>query len=102
MTDMVIYFDENRYPNIGWVAYVFKDIHGPSGRPRCNLAIVKPDGRFAQRVYVEPAYHNGVRWKLINKWAFKGEVPEEEWAHVKVPQFNVAIEENQKRKSVKG
>jgi len=86
--DIVYYFDENKIPNAAIVAHVHSEKTDKiTGRPVCNLAIFKRDGRIAPRVEVEPAYDDGNNWRLINKWAWPEEVPVEQYQHLPLPKM---------------
>jgi hypothetical protein len=77
----VIYFDENKQPHAAFVAYMHADLSPYIERPVCNLTILEHDGRVARRKDIGPAYHDGEIWHLIEKWAFVGEIPEDEYIH---------------------
>lgn len=83
--EMVYYYDEDKQPLPGLIAYLYPTITSPSGRPTCNITIIRRDANFAPRIKVEPAYHNGERWILINKWSFPDEVPEDEYNYLPIP-----------------
>lgn len=84
--DIVYYFNEDKQPFAAMVAHVHEDrTDKVTGRPVCNLAIIKRDGRIAARVEVEPAYDDGDKWRLIEKWAWPDEVPEDEYNYLPPP-----------------
>lgn len=83
--DIVYFYDEDRQPHSAIVAHVHKDRIKQGDRPVCNLAMFKRDGRVANRPNVEPAYNNGEKWVLLNKWSWPDEVPEDEWSYLPAP-----------------
>jgi hypothetical protein len=86
--DIVYYFDEDKQPHAAIVAHIWDDrTDAVTERPVCNLAIFKHDGRIAARVEVEPAYDNGERWVLINKWP--DEVPPEQYNYRPAPKMRI-------------
>ncbi len=76
--DIVYYIDEDRAPVAAIIAYVDQEPSAYCKRPVCNLTIFNHDGRTHARRRVEPAYHDGFRWMLLNKWAKIGEIDESE------------------------
>lgn len=70
----VVYFDEDKQPYVAVVAWVHDKLSRQIDRPICNLATFGHDGYHGKKVNVEPAYHNGERWIIINKWAWPNEV----------------------------
>ncbi len=86
--DIVYYFNEDKQPFAALVAHVHEDkIDSGTGRPVCNLAIFKRDGRTAGRIEVEPAYDDGDKWRLIEKWAWPEEVPADQFNFLPPPPF---------------
>lgn len=80
--DIVHFFNEDKRPFVAIVCFVHHDrIDSGTGRPVCNLAIFKHDGRNRAQVEVEPAYDDGDKWRLIEKWAWPGEVPKDQYNH---------------------
>lgn len=77
--DMVYYFDEDRTVHAAFVCYVHPRFSQGIERPICNLASFNARCYLKLKQSIEPAYHNGDRWILINKWAYRGEIPEEEF-----------------------
>lgn len=77
----VLWFDENRFPHVALIAYIppaninvdYSDLQP------CNLHIITPRGRVSFRENVKPAYHDGIRWRIINRFAPHGTVPREEY-----------------------
>ena len=74
LCDAVYYYDEDGVCFAAQIAFVHEK-NTKSGRPICNLAILKHDGRVAARVNVEPAYHDGAKWRFLNKWSWPDEIP---------------------------
>lgn len=87
MGDVVIYFDDDKQPHAAIVAHVLETLSHRTERFICNLAIYKGDGRMAARKHVEPAYSDGEKWILVNKWAHRKEVPDDEWNYLPPEQF---------------
>lgn len=79
IADTVIYVDEDRIPRPAIVTKLFKDKSSSIDRTICNLTIFNDKGYPHPRQRVEPAYHDGERWHVINKWAFRSELPEDEF-----------------------
>ena len=86
LADNVIYIDENLEPYAAMVTHVFPDRGDGNGEgsPVCNLAIFGTRGaggstgrRLIKRVEFDTQLQ---RWRLINRYALKGEVPKEELA----------------------
>lgn len=78
----VIYFDDSRQPHAAIVAHVHDNESRHIARPSCNLATFRRNGQVVARISVEPAYDDGERWHLLNKWAYPDEVPDEAWNHL--------------------
>lgn len=84
--DRVLFYDEDKQPLAATVAHIFDSTPAAhTDRPTCNLAIIQRDGRVGRRISVEPAYHDGTRWHLLEKWALRGEVPDDEWNYLPPP-----------------
>lgn len=60
--EIVIYIDEYRLPCVALVAYIHPD------RETVNLHACNQIGFSKPLVNIKPAYHNGVRWIIINHW----------------------------------
>lgn len=71
----VVYFDDDKEPHAAIVARILFDGGTRAGaRPRIALTWLGFDARWKAALIVEPAYHDGVQWILLQKWAFQGEV----------------------------
>ena len=83
--DPVLYYDENRQPHAAIIAHIHDTYLDNTDRKICNLAMFKRDGRVANRVSVSPAFHDGEKWRLLNRWACRNEIPEGEWNYLPQP-----------------
>lgn len=77
--DIVYFYDENKFAFAAIVAFVHDRVHGKTDRPLVNLTIFKHDGRVRAQTEVEPAYDDGEKWRLIEKWSWPDEIPTDEF-----------------------
>ena len=64
----VIFFNEDNWPLAAIVTYVHPDDLDFSPNPKVNLFAFSANGRFTPRKEVLPAYHDGSKWRTIEKW----------------------------------
>lgn len=83
LADAVIFYDDEKQPNCAFIVHVWPRLSRHIDLPICNLISFTHIGRIGSRQHVEPAYKaaNG-KWIIINKWAYKGVVPDEEWNYI--------------------
>jgi hypothetical protein len=75
--DQVIFYDDDKCPHAAIVARVYgQELF--KFRPRVCLSWLGYDGRWKQQTHVSSALHNGELWELVCRWAFPGEVPDED------------------------
>ena len=79
--DIVFRFDDNRLPTAAIVVHVWPEHSKHIKRPFCNLTTFLRNGRFTKGLRIGPVYHDGAKFHLTDKWAFRDEIPEEEWIH---------------------
>lgn len=76
--DLVYFYDEDRRVYAAHIAYCFEKFGKGIERPICNLVMTKHDGGLARRLQIEPAYHDGSKWRMINKYSWPDEIPKDD------------------------
>lgn len=77
--DIVYFYDENKHAFAAIVAFVHSRVSPKCDRPPVNLSIIRHDGRIRSQTEVEPAYDDGNAWRVIEKWSWPDEVPEDDY-----------------------
>jgi len=77
--DIVYFYDDNKNAFSAIVAFVHDRVSPRCDRPLVNLAIFKHDGRNRAQTEVEPAYDTGNGWRVVEKWSWPDEVPEDDY-----------------------
>jgi len=76
----VVYTDDGARPHLAFIVWIFPKISPFIDRPICNLATFDHSGYVSRQREIGPAYHDGARWHIIDKWSLPGELPEDEFA----------------------
>lgn len=77
--DIVYFYDEDKRAYAAMVAYVHPTFSRRCDRPNVNLSILKHDGRIRAQTDVEPSYEDEHGWRVINKWSWPDEIPEDDY-----------------------
>lgn len=94
----IIFWDEDGQPHTGVISLPKLNFSPNTPRPYCNIVIFAHWRRVFNYYEVAPAYKDeSDKWHILNRWAFPGEVPDDEWIFRHYPEaknhkdFNRAI-----------
>jgi hypothetical protein len=80
--DRIAYFNDDRCLNVAIVAFIHNDKSSQySDRPVLNVCRIKEDGYTMRAKNVYPGHFDGIKWKILNRWMFLGEVPDDAQGH---------------------